>query len=160
MPNNLAFSGCISSSEAYVPSSPLASILIAPSELRKMHYEKSSWDPVVSVLTPVGPISRVVPVRRKHVVKHDRMGDENMQSGEALGAPFEGHTNRLTSVAFSPDGKHIVSGSDDRTVCVWDAESREALGAPFKGHTAWVTSVAFSPDGKCIVSMCKCFHIA
>ncbi|KAJ6598791.1 WD40-repeat-containing domain protein, partial [Mycena sp. CBHHK59/15] len=54
--------------------------------------------------------------------------------------------------AFSPDGKHIVSGSSDQTVRVWDAESGEALGAPFEGHTHWVTSVAFSPDGKHIVS--------
>ncbi|KAJ6620959.1 quinon protein alcohol dehydrogenase-like superfamily [Mycena sp. CBHHK59/15] len=75
-----------------------------------------------------------------------------VQSGEALGAPFEGHTDWVTSVAFSPDGKHIISGSYNQTVRVWDAESGEALGALFKGHTHAVTSVAFSPDGKHIVS--------
>ncbi|KAF8578321.1 WD40 repeat-like protein [Ramaria rubella] len=65
---------------------------------------------------------------------------------------FEGHRNGVTSVAFSPDGKHIVSGSYDRTVCVWDAETGKAVSAPFEGHSDWVISVAFLPDGKHIVS--------
>ena len=34
-----------------------------------------------------------------------------------------GHSNWVLSVAYSPDGKHIVSGSDDRTVKVWDAQT-------------------------------------
>ncbi|KAF7371498.1 WD-REPEATS-REGION domain-containing protein [Mycena venus] len=69
----------------------------------------------------------------------------------ALGV-LEGHTGSVKSVAFGPDGKHIVSGSNDHTVCLWDAESGAPLGDPLKGHTDWVTSVAFSPDGKHIVS--------
>jgi hypothetical protein len=39
-------------------------------------------------------------------------------TGETAAGPFTGHTDRVISVAFSPDGQHIVSGSDDRTIRV------------------------------------------
>ena len=64
---------------------------------------------------------------------------------------LRGHERRVTCVAFSPDGKRIVSGSGDETVKVWDAERGRVL-VVFSGHGSSVTSVAFSPDGKRIVS--------
>ena len=73
-------------------------------------------------------------------------------TGQPVGAPLNGHTDEVTSVAFSPDGKRIVTGSDDKTVQVWDAATGQPVGPPLKGHTDAVTSVAFSPDGKRIVS--------
>jgi eukaryotic-like serine/threonine-protein kinase len=62
---------------------------------------------------------------------------------------LKGHTSEVTSVAFSADGRRIVSGSDDQTVKVWDRRQEEFT---LKGHAAKVTSVCFSPDGKHIVS--------
>jgi WD40 repeat protein len=50
-----------------------------------------------------------------------------------------------------PDDKHIISGSYDATVRVWDAVSGDCQNT-LTGHTSSVTSVAFSPDGKQIVS--------
>ncbi|KAH9944909.1 WD40-repeat-containing domain protein [Amylocystis lapponica] len=66
--------------------------------------------------------------------------------------PLQGHTSGITSVAFSPDGKQIVSGSRDQTIRIWNAATGESIMQPLQGHTSGITSVAFSPDGKQIVS--------
>ena len=63
-----------------------------------------------------------------------------------------GHTDWVHSVAFSPDGARIASGSYDSTVRLWDAKTGAAIGEPLQGHTRHVCSVAFSPDGARIAS--------
>ena len=68
-------------------------------------------------------------------------------------SPYQGHTGSVTSVAFSPDGTYIVSGSNDKTIRVWSKQGQ--VGSPFQGHTHSVNSVAFSPDGGHIVSGSK-----
>ena len=57
----------------------------------------------------------------------------------------------VQSVAISPDG-HIVSGSYDGTIRVWNAKTGETAAGPFTGHTRPFNSMAFSPDGQHIVS--------
>ena len=54
-------------------------------------------------------------------------------------------------MAFSPDGQRVVSGSDDDTLKIWDANTGKELHM-LKGHDDEVWSVAFSPDGQRIVS--------
>jgi WD40 repeat protein len=59
--------------------------------------------------------------------------------GRDSGRPFHWTHSSVNSVAFSPDGQHIVSGSNDRTIRVWNAMTGETAAGPFTGHTAWST---------------------
>ena len=73
---------------------------------------------------------------------------------------LEGHTEGVTSVCFSPDGRQLASGSFDRSVRVWDLPSGREV-KKLEGHPEWVTSVCFSPDGRQLASgrlirACEC----
>jgi WD40 repeat protein len=91
----------------------------------------------------------------------------NLNSGREV-RRIEGHTTHAPSqnnskiqnppetavevhLAFSPDGRTVISGSDDNSVRLWDIETGREL-RQFKGHTSYVRSVAFSPDGHSILS--------
>ncbi len=65
-----------------------------------------------------------------------------------------GHTDSVTSVAWSPDGKQALSGANDHTVRLWEVTGSRCLRV-FEGHTSSVLSVAWSPDGKQALSGAK-----
>jgi hypothetical protein len=62
-----------------------------------------------------------------------------------------GHRGWVSSVAVSPDSRHVVSGSDDETVAIWDLRTGQRL-RELVGHRRRVNSVAVSPDGRYVVS--------
>ena len=64
---------------------------------------------------------------------------------------LRGHTNAVHSVAFSPDGSLLASGSDDDTIRLWNAETGTHLRT-LEGHSDPVRSVVFSPDGNLLAS--------
>jgi WD40 repeat protein len=61
------------------------------------------------------------------------------------------HSGSVHSVAFSPDGTRVLSGSYDKTLKLWDAVSGELIRT-FERHPGWVLSVGFSPDGARVLS--------
>jgi WD40 repeat protein len=61
--------------------------------------------------------------------------------------PLSGHTSSVLAVAFSPDGRLVLTGSADRTARLWEVVSGKSV-ATLSEHTDSVTAVAFSPDGR------------
>jgi WD40 repeat protein/transcriptional regulator with XRE-family HTH domain len=74
----------------------------------------------------------------------------NAQSGAPLGV-CQGHTDWVRSVVISPDGRTVLSGSDDQLIRLWDVKTTQCLKTLY-GHTNRVRSVAFSPDGRLVAS--------
>ncbi|HVF87793.1 MAG TPA: caspase family protein [Pyrinomonadaceae bacterium] len=64
---------------------------------------------------------------------------------------FNGHTNSISALAFSPDGKLLATGSDDSDIRLWDVTSGRQLSR-LAGHTLGISSLSFSEDGKLLVS--------
>ncbi len=64
---------------------------------------------------------------------------------------YDGHSERVYAVVWSPDGTRIVSGSSDETVQVWDADTGN-LVCTYRGHFNSVDAVSWSPSGICIAS--------
>jgi RNA polymerase sigma factor (sigma-70 family) len=60
---------------------------------------------------------------------------------------FNGHTYNITGLAFTPDGKHLLSCALDQTVRLWDVATAAEV-RQFRGHQAGVTALALTPDGK------------
>jgi WD40 repeat protein len=64
---------------------------------------------------------------------------------------MRGHSATVTSVAYSPDSKTLLAGSDDKTATLWDAQTGTLLHT-LRGQTDWIISVAFSPDGRTVLT--------
>ncbi|XP_029175759.1 notchless protein homolog 1 [Nylanderia fulva] len=67
---------------------------------------------------------------------------------------LEGHKEAVISVAFSPDGKHLASGSGDTTVRFWDIHT-QTPHYTCQGHRHWVLCISWSPCGSKLASACK-----
>ncbi|KAF7979229.1 hypothetical protein HWV62_43190 [Athelia sp. TMB] len=117
--------------------------------------------PPISESTPHIYLS-ALPLAPKHSLVSERYSRQCLRAVRlSLGVLYtwppalrtmEGHKRHVTSVSYSPDGKHIVSGSSDNTILIWDAETGEIVAGPFVGHSREIMTVAYSPDGKYLAS--------
>jgi WD40 repeat protein/transcriptional regulator with XRE-family HTH domain len=81
-------------------------------------------------------------------------GDSILASLTTFESPpleFKGHTADVWGVDFSPDGKYLVTGSDDRTARLWDVATGETIRI-FSGQSGGIDGVEFSPDGKYLLA--------
>ncbi|CAK79606.1 unnamed protein product (macronuclear) [Paramecium tetraurelia] len=83
-----------------------------------------------------------------------REGNESRSLQEDLHAKatgLDGHSSTVYSVNFSPDGTTLASGSDDKSIRLWDVKTGQQT-AKLDGHSQAVISVNFSPDGTTLAS--------
>src|SRR5579871_3144381 len=64
---------------------------------------------------------------------------------------YSGHSDYVSAVAWSPDGKRIASASGDHTVQIWDASNGGHV-LTYRGHSSDVLSLAWSPNGQYIAT--------
>ena len=69
-------------------------------------------------------------------------------------ATLKGHSNWINDISFSPDGKAMITGSEDCSARLWNLRTSTCV-AKLDGHSAPVRAVAFTPDGKAIVTGSK-----
>ncbi len=67
---------------------------------------------------------------------------------------LKGHSSDVNSVAFNSDGTILATGSDDKTIKLWNLATEQEIHT-LKGHFSWIWTVAFSPDGKILASGSK-----
>ena len=109
------------------------------------YFEKGEYEKALSYYQTAMQIApEDAQIKQKILKTLDIMGKDLIKT-------FEGHTDSVLSVVFSPDGKLALSGSSDNTLKLWDINTGKLLKT-FEGHIFWVKSVAFAPDGKFALS--------
>jgi WD40 repeat protein len=74
----------------------------------------------------------------------------DLAMGEPKPTP-QGHTSWVSAVGITPDGCHVISGSNDKTLRVWDLATGKNKTI-LQGHTNWITALAVTVDGRHVVS--------
>ncbi|QRV96475.1 hypothetical protein RhiJN_24493 [Ceratobasidium sp. AG-Ba] len=122
-----------------------------PNLLQVVEGGDDEWSPCVRAITAPAAVSSVsLSPNGKTIfagLDNGTIQTWDAATGDAVLAPFQGHSESVTCVAVSHDGRHVVSGAADMTLRVWDAETGSAVLGPLRGHTRGVRTVAYSSDG-------------
>jgi WD40 repeat protein len=126
-----------------------ANLYVARMNVAQTEWENANVDRVLDMLEPYGqPPAPGKPdlrgLRGWEWYYQDRLCHLELR-------PFEGHTDWIRNLAFSPDGSRLAAGSWNHAVKIWDVATGKAL-ATLKGHSGVVWGVAFSPDGRRLAS--------
>lgn len=127
------------------------------STLPRMDARKATTQPApVAVTMPPLPTNTGSSVRdtttgKKKVATKKRVGASQIYPQANMLYVCTGHTNRITMVAWSPDGKYLASASYDKCVQIWDGATGKNL-ATYKGHQGRVNALAWSPDSQMLAS--------
>ncbi len=78
----------------------------------------------------------------------------DMEADRLVGAPLQGHKGEVDQLAFSADGKLLVShGIYEKTVRIWQLGSRQSVVLPVQGFTGQLLGLALSPDGSVLATI-------
>lgn len=122
-------------------------------KLLQEDYQKryQSADEVLRALIPPLPPLPLCAVRPPQPYQYQYQPPQQKTNQNPLMLELSGHSDSVFSVAISPDGQILVSGSADKTIKIWTLKTGD-LKTTLTGHSSGVNSITISPDGETVVS--------
>ncbi|MCA9873098.1 MAG: hypothetical protein KC441_05570, partial [Anaerolineales bacterium] len=119
-------------------------------ELAAAAIDQLASDPQLGLLLAIEAVNRTLPIDGTAAAEAEDALYRALQASQ-LQMTLSGHTDWLSDVAISPDGRYLATASYDNTVKLWDAQTGRELRT-FADHSRVVNSVAFSPDSQRLAS--------